>query len=64
MRVHPVIPVFHVSLLQPVVTDAIPERQLAEAPSPVVEDGIEKWDLERIDGSQINDKTGRNASFF
>jgi hypothetical protein len=50
MKVHPV---FHVSLLRKAQPDPIAERQPTEIPSPNVEDGIEKWDIERIDDSRI-----------
>jgi hypothetical protein len=50
MRIHPV---FHVSLLTPYKANTIPGRQQAPAP-PVVIDGNEEWEVEKILDSRIH----------
>jgi hypothetical protein len=51
MRIHPV---FHVSLLSPYRANTIPGRQQAPAPPPIVIDGNDEWELEKILDSRIH----------
>jgi transposase InsO family protein len=50
MRIHPV---FHVSLLRKAEPDPILERRPSSVPTPEIEGGVEKWDIEQIDDSRI-----------
>ena len=56
MKVHPV---FHVNLLRPAATDALPEQR-QEPPPPVEIEGVEEWEVQDILDSRW-DRRGRGG---
>lgn len=50
MRIHPV---FHVSLLEPYIENRHPQRQVAEPPPPVIDEGRERYIAEKILDSRM-----------